>query len=597
MLKLFDEYSKDIHSCLLDTVMKVPVKFREQLCFKGKKVDYSDITKFVLRDGVYTPIMFVPDISENDKIINMFPLICVGMSELLATTSCNGDYTIIDFETALYNHSSMFSDLEKFSNLRQFLSFSDESLENNANELTVTLSLRSDYIACNFDAIKRLTSAMIACYFSNPKFFCEMLLESMKFAYATGSLYTTPVNKISGFTTNSSSISKFDVKSAIPISALSPKRIGYTVPNTSKKHYISSCRGLGIYSYLILFFKIYQQFGVSNSSRTVDIGVNSQSMHDLLQKMFVDCLGDDYTGKYYRYGKAPKLRKEKGGVVFPITYQASIAPNAGVVYTLKDGSKVCRDIYENELLFKRANRVSFNKITDGAYLRNANTYYVNIFSIEGIFYPNTKMSSALLDFIDKSNVDLSKYITKEESELSLQKLRTQQEENIANLHNKYSLEINSYKKKIEELTSILSSKSDIIENLSEELRDSREELQSYYSDEDVEIIENSISIEEAINYINQFSTIMVGGRSELISKLEKYGWTNVSQVDDQNMFSSTPASADFFCINTKFISHRIVRGIESRYIEQRSQMYYFNGTNIENLIFCTYNFIRKWVEN
>ena len=83
---------------------------------------------------------------------------------------------------------------------------------------------------------------------------------------------------------------------------------------------------------------------------------------------------------------------------------------------------------------------------------------------------------------------------------------------------------------------------------------------------------------------------------ELPSKLEELGFTNFIQIDHRRAVSSTPVACDFFCINTQFISHKLVKSVQESYQNMTSQMFYYNGTNVDYLIRTAYDFISNWME-
>lgn len=112
----------------------------------------------------------------------------------------------------------------------------------------------------------------------------------------------------------------------------------------------------------------------------------------------------------------------------------------------------------------------------------------------------------------------------------------------------------------------------------------------------VEVLSSEdIPLEDMIDFLNGFKFTMVGGRDELLSKLKEIGWTNVAQISSESA-SNTAMQSDFFCINTRFISHKIVRLVESDYASQRDQMFYYNGTNIQLLVQVCYDFVTAWFE-
>ena len=121
-------------------------------------------------------------------------------------------------------------------------------------------------------------------------------------------------------------------------------------------------------------------------------------------------------------------------------------------------------------------------------------------------------------------------------------------------------------------------------------------ISNIYSENDEDIdtendaTEFEVSIEEMVNYLNNFKFLMVGGRFELLQKLNDYGWTNVDQFDGRKHLGAAQLqSSDFYVLNTKFLSHKVTCKIASNISDFETMMYY-NGTNPEKLIKACYNF-------
>lgn len=603
-MKLFDEYVKDVGVDLEQTMLRVPVKFRDKLCFKGMKVDYDKLTYFVVRDGKYLPLFTVNDVKDTDLVLNLYPLICVGLSEILFTASNTGDETGLHFLEELISNEDVLkgeSDLIHFANM-----VVQSNLKENEHEFEVLCALRSDYTPCSFHTTRQLVATMACCYFTNPKLFCEALLESMKFAYSTCTLYTTDCSEIANLCVGDGDCTKFDICEMVTKSSLRPKRIGYKIPRGTSKHYISNCRGLGIYAYLILFFEIYDKFGEALSSACANIKIKDAKTKEFLQKQFVGCLGDDFVGNYYKTGKM-KLKLCNKSYAYPTLQQGAVPINSGTLYTLDDDSKVTRDVYENEILWRRANHVNFAKVNDGLFIRNAETYYVKLIDFYGVafscFADNYKFDTTVENFhyVSKeyvTEVVRNELYSKARDKADAEQLKKKYNEDLEKISEEHKHYCEAYDKKIEELNAIIASKSNIIEQLTSELKETNDSLQGYYSEEDFEetVEESGVSLEEAIEFLNQFKITMVGGRIDLLQKLTALGLTGVVQVDSANMLNGTPITSDFFCINTKFVSHKTAYNVESRYKEQKSQMFYFNGTNVEALIRACYDFIMKWMD-
>lgn len=194
-----------------------------------------------------------------------------------------------------------------------------------------------------------------------------------------------------------------------------------------------------------------------------------------------------------------------------------------------------------------------------------------------------------LDSVEKLQAQLDSI--KADSKVKLDRVANEWEK-------KYSSVIDSYEKKIIELEYQLSAKSDFIAKLSNELEVANSKLESIFTEEDLAVealSSEDISLEDMIDFLNGFKFTMVGGRDELLSKLKEIGWTNVSQISSESA-SNTAMQSDFFCINTRFISHKIVRLVESDYASQKDQMFYYNGTNIQLLVQVCYDFVTAWFE-
>ena len=153
-------------------------------------------------------------------------------------------------------------------------------------------------------------------------------------------------------------------------------------------------------------------------------------------------------------------------------------------------------------------------------------------------------------------------------------------------------------KRIKELEYQLSVKSGIIENMTQELKEEKTKNRNIFLEETVEnedfASEISVSQAEMIDYLNNFRILMIGGRNDLLDKLADMGWTNVDQLTKENT-NAVGSKTDFFCVNTKFVAHRLVCMVESAYPDRRDQMLYYNGTNPDKLIQVCYQFVKNWM--
>jgi len=88
------------------------------------------------------------------------------------------------------------------------------------------------------------------------------------------------------------------------------------------------------------------------------------------------------------------------------------------------------------------------------------------------------------------------------------------------------------------------------------------------------------------------AVVDAGGLCRL-DRLQKF-FLPCIQIDHRRAVSSTPEACDFYCINTAFVSHKLVRNVQSRYPSLVNRMFYYNGTNVENLIKSAYSFVKQW---
>lgn len=135
-----------------------------------------------------------------------------------------------------------------------------------------------------------------------------------------------------------------------------------------------------------------------------------------------------------------------------------------------------------------------------------------------------------------------------------------------------------------------------VESLQQHVIDLEAVNSSYYTDDSVleEVGVSKVSIEDCIDYINQFNLCIVGGRFEMGNKLNDIGYTNFRQVysatDNMNF------NTDFYVVMTRFVSHNLVESVKASH-DTSGLLYYYNGTNIENFIYATYDFIKSYIES
>lgn len=580
-------------------IPRIKVKYREQLCFSGKKIDYADFTKFVRRDNIFIPMLDVKEVKDTDKIIDMSPFINVGIAEMVSLTS--GEHNDVNVEFFRYLVSlNVFQIYEDAIDIVHKILLSSEF--DNENNLGVINSLRSTYVNCTFPEIQRIIAALTVIQMVNPKLYCQVILESMKYSYTICSAFTADLDNLFCGQFSDLDATQTSVNKAVSARSLRTGAIGYTIPSKSQKHYITDSRGVGIYSYIKLLHTVYANFGEALSNRTISIGQDKEATREKIDKNLADCIGDDYVSFYLRNGKLKsKPCDERYGTLYK---QFDISPfDSHEEYTLSNGTKVSRQMYEDKKLFLRAHGVGIQSGINEVNFGDFNTYYTSLCSIASVVTLFTACNEMYCIDIDEVRKQIAKLeaaktigaiVSKSENKVDTSKYERQ----IEDLNKTHEKETESYEARIKELEHQLESKSNIIAKLSDEVKTLSTEIESYYTEVDIDgtLEDVELSIEEIISYLNNFKICLVGGRMGLDIKLKELGLTNIVQVDSERAINGTPTQCDFFCINTAFLAHRLTNMVRERYKDQISQFYYFNGTNVEALLRVSYDFIKGWME-
>lgn len=575
--------------------------------FKGKRVPVEDLFMFVKRGNSYLPKFYVKEEEQDDRVIDMTPFICVGVSELMhlvASQDCVGAFDD-DTEEIL---SKVFLTIEELNTVLDKLCISSEDL-GSCGVAPIVYNMTSSYIDYRFYNIKKLASQLLILAISRPYVACEYILKSLTIIYdyasifyydeeALGTLAADDSKDVSVRSTKDT-LSDFMTEKLIRF-----KRIGYTTPDSDKKHYISDCRGLSVYSVLILLQCLYNKFSEMPSSASPVFDLSKPFIIEQNQKVFSSCIGDDAIGSYMKTGRviSKKFDYDRFG---SYVISTGIYPIKGNQVYHVDGQDVLRDAYEREILLRYGNNVNRNNFKSKNYHRNVTgvCYFESLESIWGSSY------SFIPADLTKAYVDadqLRKYIGQIDSVTNLKKKLESVEADadakltrtVTELEKKHSSVVEDYEKRIKDLEYQLSVKMDFITKLSGELEDANSKLDSMFTEEDLAVealSSEDVSLEDMIDFLNGFKFTMVGGRDELLLKLKEIGWTNVSQISSESA-SSTAMQSDFFCINTRFISHKVVRLVESSYANQKDQMFYYNGTNIQLLVQVCYDFVTAWFE-
>lgn len=606
-------------------------KVRDNLQINGKRIPFADITTFVLKDGFYIPAFCCEEIKEDDVKIDMIPFLCVGMSELTAMSITKESYDKELPVDLLDLIKWDYYDLEDYKRVRNELS--QDSLTDNKNPMYIPLNMTSRFVDYRYEWICECAQSLYLQSRLSEKEFISSLMDCVDGLYNTGlpfflgismtdkeRLGSNQLNLFDGLKPNSpkqahhealaSCVLDTDHKNTLyslfpnlqqyPKEGMVFKKMGYCV--NDDKYYISDCRGLSIYAFLIVMYAIYEVFGDTKilGSHILEHGMDHDEINDCLSynllSCFKNCLGNDFIGKYFELGRFHISKCSYEGNYYVIGHMRSVATGSKMI------KGVPKQQYENEIVFRKA----FGMQRTANYNRDGHDdtgiHYFSVFELLG-FLDRSFNVDAVVDaaesqrLISDTERQIKKLVSENERLTSIaadyKQLKSKETEK-----SDYQKLLADRDKRIKELEYQLSVKSGIIENMTQELKEEKTKNRNIFLEETVEnedfASEISVSQAEMIDYLNNFRILMIGGRNDLLDKLADMGWTNVDQLTKENT-NAVGSKTDFFCVNTKFVAHRLVCMVESAYPDRRDQMLYYNGTNPDKLIQICYQFVKNWM--
>lgn len=576
-------YGADFFNKLQHVYPFIKFRIRDSISIDSRKCSFEDFGVFTIsvEDKVIVPKFASQGIKGNE--VNLIPLLCVGMIEFLLDTSENNEDVLDIFEECLLtriSHERVNScDIEDFLTSSNITDSSD-----NEYGFILAHSLRFGHsISGKVQALKIL-NYLYFCAIKLPSLFAEVFFDLTQTYLGTMRAYCTDNARLIGVD-NSTKVTR--VKTA---SSVDYKKYSIKTPRKSIS-YVSNCRGLGLACLNIFVLNMLR------GAERNDIFFSEEHLNQACENFFMG-LGDDVTAKIIS-GKLPLLndaiRVPSGYVVF--------YPNR--IYNLND-SEVKREVFEEEFLYRKAFNVSFNDGVSSTECRDVSVHYFSVYE----FVPCVAVIQALCD-TNNDALERSTKLLKDAQYLMDRKSRKidSLEKSLKHASDNFEVEkkkvINSYEKKIKDLEYQLEQKSQIIAQLSEKNTILNSRMSSFFCESDFEddndVVIEEVTQEEIINYINGFSYLLVGGREGLAQKLEDYGWKNINQISNVNNSvlssdSSSRPNIDFIIINTKFVSHNLVRSVESKFSDLTDRVIYFNGTNIDYLTRVTIDFIKKYME-
>lgn len=606
-------------------------KVRDNLQINGKRIPFADITTFVLKDGFYIPAFCCEEIKEDDVKIDMIPFLCVGMSELTAMSITKESYDKELPVDLLDLIKWDYYDLEDYKRVRNELS--QDSLTDNKNPMYIPLNMTSRFVDYRYEWICECAQSLYLQSRLSEREFISSLMDCVDGLYNTGlpfflgismtdkeRLGSNQLNLFDGLKPNSpkqahhealaSCVLDTDHKNTLyslfqnlqqyPKEGMVFKKMGYCV--NDDKYYISDCRGLSIYAFLIVMYAIYEVFGDTKilGSHILEHCMDHDEINDCLSynllSCFKNCLGNDFIGKYFELGRFHISKCSYEGNYYVIGHMRSVATGSKMI------KGVPKQQYENEIVFRKAfgmqRTANYNRVGHD----DTGIHYFSVFELLGFldrsFNVDTVVDAAESQrLISDTERQIKKLVSENERLISIaadyKQLKSKEAEK-----SDYQKLLADRDKRIKELEYQLSVKSGIIENMTQELKEEKTKNRNIFLEETVEnedfASEISVSQTEMIDYLNNFRILMIGGRNDLLDKLADMGWTNVDQLTKENT-NAVGSKTDFFCVNTKFVAHRLVCMVESAYPDRRDQMLYYNGTNPDKLIQVCYQFVKNWM--
>lgn len=578
---------------------KIRIKLRDELCLPGRKVQYDDFSKFVKRGSSYTPLVCT-QLKKDDIVIDFAPLLSIGVAEVVAMLSHEDDY--VDLHFLGWLQELEFAD-NWYSMLGTMGDMFDKSVDT-SEELAFAESLRTSLIDYRWPVVKRMYATMQAIKIINPKSYCIAVIEGLKLAFSVASLWMAPKAKY----LDEDRRQKMN-ESRFRWGQLTKERLGrfgaleYTIEGTSRKRKISDGRGLGISALCLFLIDFFNKFQ-SEPAKSKMVPYSVKSSRENIMSMFEACLGDDYVGRYLKKGTCYIADCDDSFIC--MGNEGNLIATDCHVKEQIDGINVGRGFYEASLLWKHAVGVKDAEpvgilppvdVTYGTRIDFVHTSLEFAFSNRGM-----SMSQKLSDIYKGELLDavLERVDTDGTIERYRQNLEQQANQAIMDARKDAVLLQDALSKahnKLEAASLILAEKQNNIKELQAEVQSLRAKVRSTYSYEESddleEVLESPISPQEMLDFVNQFRIVVIGGIDTLKSRLEQAGFTNLYFANSMN---TTGVVGDFFCVCTRFVSHKLVYNFEANYREQADSFFYFNSTNADVFLRTCYDFIKSWFD-
>lgn len=580
----------------------VNVKFRDKLCFSGHQYDYSEISKVWInvhnnKYAIVPKVFYTEDKKlDGDYEVDYIGIYAIGVMELLYLSYTES--LCVDGGEQIKNITDLFDMLcakifKTTDDVKEVYDVFFDSRVGSKYDTAYNLffAMRTNYSKLAYRHVMRYATLLMILWSKDPKIFWELFFEIMKFILPEYLVLLKDVIKVDELenTEDSEDVSINLLDMMKTKRDIDFHRISYAHPdNADNIKYITDCRGVAIYASMSLYYAFLFEHGYDPSKKPI-LKHNDKSIATHIIAKIATCIGNDYQSRFllgrgineqcmfdlrgaYHSTLQDKTQSRVGSRHLPrATYEDLILTS--IAHQTKGISKGALQDIDNHMHYASISDI-FEAIGTIVY-----TNYRNILSINVDSYEET------IKKLETQNSRLTSEIEKQKQKIN----------DIVNNSTNNS-EVEQLKEKLDSLQRIIDSKTEIIEQLNMENKDLNAFISNIYSenDEDTDAendtTEFEVSIEEMVNYLNNFKFLMVGGRFELIQKLNDYGWTNVDQFDGRKHLGAAQLqSSDFYVLNTKFLSHKVTCKIASNISDFETMMYY-NGTNPEKLIKACYSF-------
>lgn len=600
ILKFYDKPS-DEERFILNRLPNIKINFRNQFCVSGKKYLYEDISKVKVttKDKFNICPAILCEVNNNDTIIDYAGIYSIGLLELLYLSFYSDNEhicadKITDFNQMLLDAMSqipLFNDYIEVENIHKIISdFGDKGSKNNP-AMNLYFMMRTHYNKIGHTALLRLVDHLMIIYLKDKSIYWKIFFDIFEFCKPISIDIFRPIIDFDKF--NIKIYNDF-IDSNVDLNF---NAIEYESPNTKRKMTITNCRSFCMLAVMSFYYKLAYKFGFNPNTKNL-IDHKDDNIINYLDEKIISCLGRD---NQYRAIKGLHLDE-------PINFDISCLLNYNheeIEYNLDNNINAKKDYYEEMILFQKKYNLKELVIKTDINVRYSNIY--NLFgALSELVYVSSANTIDSIQILDKVK-DLfiqAKIIMNDNEKLTEEnkKYEQQLQEQKTKYENKYNTDINKLSKELEELKQLLQSKNDTINDLVNKNKELNQSLSNIYADDNIEDIDDTIecetSISDMISQLNDFNIVFIGGRYELLSKLNEYGWTNIRQLSSLDVSTgvvSIAAHADFCIINTRFISHALVYKIESITDPKRRMSY--SGTNLDKLINCTYDFVMRYLNN